>query len=106
MTSHEYAKRQKEIAEFLLSRPEFDVNGAGPLEFFSYYDKEKFLAAVRAVGSGAKNLDASSTEVRFIPTGFPEVHISVPRNLVCRKVQEAVYECEPFLSADEVASLG
>lgn len=106
MTSHEYANRVKEIADFLLSRPEFDTGGS-PHFFLSFYDKDKFLLAVKALGTGTKEFTTGSwPEVVFKPTGAEEIKVSVPRDKVCRKVQDAVWECEPLLSTGEIEQIG
>lgn len=105
MTSHEYANRLKEIAEFLLSRPAFEVANM-PLVLQMYYDKDKFLAAALSLGSGKKEFtDGSWPEVKFFPDACPEIRLSIPRDKVCRKVQDVVWECEPFLSPEEEATL-
>lgn len=98
-TSHDYARRLQEQAAFLLGKPEFKTESS-PHAFFWYYgDKEGFLGAVKAVGSGKKEF--TNDEVKFRPVGFPEITIYANRNSVCKKVQEAVWECEPLLSAAE-----
>ena len=106
MKSHEYAKRLQEIGEFLLSRPEFDTDGS-PHVFFHLYSKDKFLPAVKALGAGTKEFtEGTFPEVIFRPTGADEIQVSIPRDKVCRKVQDAVWECEPILSADELEQVG
>lgn len=106
MTSHEYAQRLKEIADFLLSRPAFATANA-PMALQMYYDKDKFMAAALSLGSGKKKFtDGQWAEVKFCPDGYPEIMLSIPRDKVCRKIQDVVWDCEPFLSAAEEASLG
>lgn len=105
MNSHEYAKRMKEIAEFLLARPEFPM-AHGPMIFHTYYEKEPFVAAVKALGSGKKtHTTGMYPEVQFVSTLCPEINIAIPRDKVCRLVREAEYDCEPFLSPEEDAAL-
>ena len=107
MNSHEFAKRLHEIADFLLSRPEFKTAGT-PFIFQSYYDKDEFLAAVKAVGSGKKSEEnyTSHPDICFEPTGAPEITLRIAKNKLCVLVQPAVYDCVPFLSQAEEASLG
>lgn len=104
MTSHEYAKRLHEIADFLLSRPECGLS-LGNIRLYNYFCvKDKFLAAVKSLGSGTKTYD--STDLHFSPVGAPEMILAVSRHKVCRKVQEEKWECESLLSPDEEAQVG
>lgn len=106
MKSHDYARRMQQIAEFLLSRPEFDTTTSVHM-FFPIYDKDKFLGAVHAMGSGSKEFTTGSyPEVVYSPAAAPEIRVSIARDKVCRKVQDAVWECEPLLSAEEIAQVG
>lgn len=110
MTSHEYARRLQEVSQTLLSRPDFDTKSNGPHFFLSYWEKEEFLAAVKALGTGTKEFTTGSyPEVVFKPKDMPEVHVSIARDKVCRIVTPAIpaeYDCEPFLSPEEEASIG
>ena len=105
MTSHEYAKKMQELAEFLLARPEFEAEGR-PFVYLYYYQKEPFLAAIRAIGAGEK--EWTDTEIRFKPKGIPEdtaMQIYAPRDKLCKLVRAAEYDCEPLLSPGEVEAL-
>ena len=106
MQSHAYAAKLKELAEFLLSKPEFETQGS-PL-FYSYqWTKEGFVAAVKALGEGTKEF--SDTEIKFNPTGGPKditMQVHAPRDKVCTLVKAAVWDCEPLLSVDELAEVG
>jgi hypothetical protein len=115
MTSHEYAKQLRQLAELLESRPEFKLpnyqhnyileNG---LEYFAYHgDKSGFLEAVKAVGSGTKQA-GDKWDFSFLALNGL-LRLTVAREAVCRLVkpaQEAVYDCEPLLSQEEESSLG
>lgn len=103
MTSHEAANKLSEMAEFLRSKPEFEIGRALTI-YRHFWEKESFLAAVKALGSGEKVYD--STDLNFVPAGCPDINISISRNKVCRKVQEEKWECEPLLSQEEEASVG
>lgn len=114
MTSHEYAKKLHELAELLESRPEFKMPsyqkqytadyGTGAFRY--YTDKVGFLAAIRAIGSGRK--DIGEDEVNFWDVkGL--LRLEVDRNAVCHIVkpaQPAEYECEPLLSTEEETQVG
>jgi len=105
MNSHEYAARLKAIADFLLLRPEFKAANK-PMLFQMFYEKDGFLAAVKALGSGTKEVSGGAyPEVKFQSLACPELRLSIPRDKVCRKVQDVVWECEPFLSQQEEKSL-
>lgn len=111
MTSHEYAAKLQAIAEKLLHSEAFDLptymddycakNGIVRIDFFSR--KDKFLAAVRAIGSGRKAGGESTLD--FI---VGDLALGVDRSSVCHIVkpaQPAEYECEPLLSQAEEAVL-
>lgn len=104
MNSHEYARELQKTVDHLLARPEVELeNYAAPYQFLSFYDKDKFIAAARAMGSGKKEF--SRDELKFRPDGTCII-MSIGRDKVCRLVQEAKYECEPILSSYEVEELG
>ena len=106
MTSHEYANRLKEIADFLLGRPEFEV--AHGLYFYQRFDdKDKFVAAAKALGSGVKSVSSifHEPEISFTPSAAKEFVITIPRDKVCRKVKDAEYECDPFFSPGELEAV-
>lgn len=101
MTSREYAEQLRETAEILESRPEFEMPTTRVV--VSYYgEKDKFIAAVRALKPGRKSIDEDAQHgyVNFYPTGTC-LRLYINRLAVCRKVQDAKYECEPLLSAEE-----
>jgi len=105
MTSHEYAKAMQHDAELLLSKPEFTVGSTGYMQnIFFWGDREGFLAAVRATGSGTK--EWKDDDLKFKPRGSNGLSFYISRSAVCRKVQDEKWECEPLLSEDEVAAVG
>lgn len=102
MNSHELAQKLRDAAEDLAQRPVFEIpQYADPRISVSYYgDKEKFLAAVKALGSGKKV--TSDYHVTF---EHGMLHPFINRDAVCRKVQEEKWECEPLLTPEEDAEL-
>ena len=108
-SSRSYASQLRLLADWLDAREEFPVNGNASI-FLHYYEKDSFLSAVRATKPGAKEITASSAyaEIKFFPANPPNglmVQLSAPRDSVCTKIQEAVWDCEPLLSPTEVAGL-
>lgn len=102
-TSHEWAKKLRETAEKLASCPEVHLSSLARASIYFWNgDKEKFLAAVRALKPGRKIIEKDY--VRFIPDGTI-LELYIDRNAVCHKVQEAQYECEPLLSPQEDAEM-
>lgn len=103
MNSHEYASAMRKLADLLESRPQFTVPGSAT-KFFCFYNKEHFLAAVKALKPGIK-------EYKNGDLGFNVTHsdvdivLSIPRERVCTLVTPAVYDCEPLLTPEEDASL-
>jgi hypothetical protein len=105
--SHDYARRLLELATFLLSRDSFVLPYHEPTSFhhFRYYEKEPFVAAVRALGSGKKKLAEDSIEFVVAQPGY-SLSVEAPRNLLCRLIRPAEYDCDPFLSPEEEKQLG
>ena len=104
MKSHEYAEKLKAAAEFLLAREDVEFVDRPPFIPISFYDKEKFIAAVRVFGSGEKKW--TYDELQFTPHGAAEIfRLYIARNTVCRLVRPAEYDCDPILSDEEVATL-
>lgn len=106
-TSHDYAKFLREQADFLESRPAFNLPSEDrtTMTFLHYYEKEPFIAAVKAVGAGKKEFTENEVTFRVERTwGLVELH--APRRTVCRLVRAAEYDCDPFLTPAEEAVLG
>jgi hypothetical protein len=104
MTSHEYAEDLLKTARFLLGKPEFDVNTNQPRTYFYYWtDKAAFVAAARALGSGSK--EVSNDYFDYTPNDTL-ITARASRDAVCKKVQEAKWECIPLLSTIEAELLG
>ena len=107
MTSHEYAVKLKELAELLLSKPEFSTPYSERTAYTCLYywsDKANFLEAVKALGSGKK--EWGKTDLTYVPAYTNMLQIKVMRNAVCRLVREAEYDCEPLLSQAEEEQVG
>lgn len=107
MNSHAYANKLKELGDFLLTKPEFETpNGEdfSYVRFYYYSDKDGFLGAVKALGSGQKV--ANRDDFDFNPDGTHMLRLTANRSSVCRKVQEEKWECEPLLSQAEEAAIG
>jgi len=104
MTSHELARRMAATADYLLSRPDFDTPCTDHSLYLGSYwdDKDAFIAAVKALGSGTK--EYSGSDLQYNAATPMRIWTRINRNKVCRKVQEERWECESILSAeDEVA---
>ena len=109
LTSHDYANNLQKMAEFLLSRDSFplpDYQDAMPWQFFRFYDHEKnaFIAAAKALGSGKKKFTEADIEFTVV-LPFGKVELAIPRSTFCRLVRAAEYECDPILSAEELAGI-
>ena len=107
MNSHELARKMAETADYLLRRPEFETpsySDDSKMYLGSYYsNKEKMLAAVRALGAGEKKY--SGTDLNFYSATPIPIWFSVNRDQVCKKVQEEKWECEALLTPEEEASI-
>jgi len=103
MNSHEYARELQRTVDHLLERPEFETNHSEPFLFISFWEKDAYVAAARALGSGIKQF--SGGDLHFKPNGTC-LTLSISQDKVCRKVQEAKWECEPLFSPGEVRGFG
>jgi hypothetical protein len=108
-TSHDWARNIHAFADFLLSRPAFEISYSFPTEtrLMTFWpgDKDKFLSAAKALGTGKKGFTES--EIHFtVKQPWGEFQIKAARSVVCRLVKPAQYECDPFLSPDEEQQLG
>lgn len=104
MNSHEYANKLKKIGDFLLARPSVEFDSGPKILVYFGWGKDKFIAAAKAMGSITKTYKSEDFEVS--PVGHPELVLYAARSVVCRKVQDEKWECEPLLSQAEEAEIG
>ena len=105
MKSHDLATQLRQTADYLLSHPDFELAYEPSLYLGNYYsDKDKFIAAVRALGSGKKTWDRE--EMQFEVNAPLTLYVRVLRATICRKVQDEKWECEPLLTSEDEASIG
>ena len=105
LQSHEYAGYLKELAEFLLSKPNFKTDLEKAYLFIHVYKREELVAAVKALGAGTKEFKNDDFHFKATTSEHLFVRVDAPRNIVCRMVKPAEYDCEPILTPDEVAAL-
>lgn len=103
MKSHEFAAELQKTVEHLLSRPDVDFETGKPFLYVGFYQKDQFVAAARAMGSGKKEF-SSCNDLHFTPNGTC-LTLSISRSKVCRKIQDVKWECEPLFSEDEITEL-
>jgi hypothetical protein len=102
MTSYELAKLLREKADELDNGPVFEPPGylATQLDSFTYfYSKNEFLKAVQAVGAGKKDV-SDPQYFAFRPKAFPTIVLKIERDLVCKLVRPAEYDCGEALLAE------
>src|SRR5882762_7450110 len=98
-TSHELAVKLMNTAKLLFMRKDIELPGVEDAKItVEYYDSEPFLNAVREMGSGKK--DFESYYVKFTPDDSI-LTLQVPRNKVCKKIQEEKWECVPLLTPEQ-----
>ena len=110
MKTREYAVELRKIADFLDSRPEFEIFLMILFTYSKFYahasydDKQVFVAAVKALGDSTKkytgNTDYSKLEVTA--KAYP-LELSIPRDKVCKKI--VTFDCEPLFSESEIEAL-
>lgn len=114
MKTRELASAFRKAAEYLDSIEEFDAESCVAFTqscktdiiytSVGFWEKDKFVAAVKAVGNATKKYDENSDypQLRVTPTAYP-LELSISRDKVCKKT--VVYDCEPLFSEDEVNAL-
>ena len=101
--TREAAKKLREIADFLDSRPTFSLEYFNPGRF-SFYDKAQFVAAAKAIGDATKSTEEGVAYADFrLTSKHAPITLVIPRDKVCRKTVK--YECEPLFTSEEMVSL-
>ena len=100
--TREAAKKLREIADFLDSRPTFSLEYFNP-GFFSFYDKAQFVAAAKAIGDATKSANKGEYADFSLTSKRVPITLSIARDKVCRKTVK--YECEPLFTSEEMESL-
>ncbi len=116
MKSEKIAQMLRDFASFLDAQPEMDwescvslrvhqgqLDDANPYFYIPFYDKEKFIAAVKILGNSTKHYtDGEYSKLEVTAKDFP-IKLSIPSDKVCRKI--VTYDCEALFSDEEVESL-
>ena len=70
----------------------------------TFYDKDKFVAAVKALGNVTKRYTEGEYAELIVETiTFPKIKLRISRDKVCTKT--VVYDCEALFSTEEVEAL-
>ena len=116
ITSHDFAKQLRKLAEFLEAAPAFKLpdysteynDTCGIAQFDYHYDKAGFISAVKALGSGKKREKTiCQPEIHFMAADGL-LRLAIYKEALCRLIEPAkpaVYECEPLLSQAEEAQI-
>lgn len=103
MNTREYAVELRKVADFLDSRPEFELevyeDGS---KVFNFYDKKLFVDAAKALGNATKSY--TSYDDFCLTSKSANVVLSIARDKVCKKV--VTFECEALFSPEEESALG
>ncbi len=112
MNTQELVNIFRSFADFLESRPDFDTEGCvsvldgykeSPHVYVNFYDRDKFVAAVKALGNATKKYtDGDYPKLEVTADAFP-IKLSISRDKVCKKT--VTFDCEPLFSEEEVRSL-
>ncbi len=112
MNTREYAVELRKVADFLDSRPDFTIDSGvffqeckdGIKTNLSYWNKEKFVEAVKAVGPSTKHYtDGEFARLEIIVGDCPNISLTISRDRVCKKI--VTFDCEPLFSESEVEAL-
>lgn len=114
ITERQRNKRQRniddcrELLDFLEANP--GVPGMPNMAYTYFWSggKDEFLKAAKALGTFEKEKDGDNLVLRR-RFGSAKIEFHIPQSAVCRKVtvmkEVEEYECDPLLSADEMAEL-
>lgn len=92
-TSHDYAKKLKELAVFLEERPPFDIQGTNePFIFFSMTSKNGYTAARSALGGGEPKIGSYSISVEVESPRGTSITIKADKETVGKKISEEKWE--------------
>ena len=100
-SSHALAANLIALGEWLKSRPEFPVAWGAAYVHENYTEREQFIAAVKACGSGTKTVREWTTPVMVFKPTLPAdqiVLLEIDQSTLCRLIQPAVYDCPPLLA--------
>lgn len=105
--TRELAEVLRQTANYLDSISSFELEGiftiCGELPALSYYSKDKFVEAVKAMGNSKKAYDTGEfANLNVTAMEFP-FKVQISRDKVCRKVVK--FECDPLFSAEELETL-
>ncbi len=101
--TREAAKKLREIADFLDSRPTFVLGYYFEPGLFSFYDKAQFVAAAKAIGDATKITGEGEYANFKLKSKHAPITLVIPRDRVCHKTVK--YECEPLFTSEEMVSL-
>jgi hypothetical protein len=102
MTNTEFAVALRKMAEFYEQNP--DMHQPHPRMHIFLDEKETFLKTAVALSRGGyvtKKADSAESSYPYYHAirdfGGVEVDCQIPRSAVCRKIQDAIYECPDSL---------
>lgn len=107
MKTRDTAVQLRALADFLDARPEFETEGHvfvfTQYSTINFYDRDKFITAVKSLGSSKKSYtEGEYSKLMVTADAFP-IKLSIARDAVCKKIVK--FECEPLFSEDEVEAL-
>ncbi len=102
MTNTAYAAALRKIAD--LYESDSELIQPYPSMYIFAHEREEFLKAVARMAKGgkiSKKVDAADHSYPYFHAtrdfGGVTIDIQIPRNTVCRKIQDAIYECPESL---------
>ena len=102
MNTREYAIEIRKVADFLDSRQAFELPSYMQGQtLISYWDKEPFVNAAKALGDAAKEYTVYND--LHLTSKHAKVILSIARDKVCKKT--VTYDCEALFSPEEVEAL-
>ena len=101
MNTRDYAAQLRAHADELDSLPEFetpDYFSENQKTFSYFYGKDEFVAAVRALGAGTKEIKNDKMLFRPANVSFA---LEIERSVVCKMTKPAEWSCEPWLTDEQ-----
>jgi hypothetical protein len=98
MNSRELAVELRNVANFLDTRPEFELPSYYKAkQYITFWDKQEFIEAAKSLGDATK--DYTDYDFQLTSKHAPVV-FSIARDKVCKKT--VTFDCEPLFSIAEV----
>lgn len=110
MNTRELELKLKNLADYFSTIPEFEIDGILSIvtsenssSICSFYNRDKFVNAVKAIGNCTKKYTEGEYAYLVITSINYPIELRISRNSICKKI--VTYDCEPLFTDNEIKSL-